>query len=81
MAKPVIATDVVGCRDLVVHEVTGLLCEARNAHSLADAIERFGQLSLAQRQQMGESGRSRVLAHFADAQVVATYDAFLLTLD
>lgn len=81
MAKPVIATDVVGCRDLVVHEVTGLLCEARNAHSLADAIERFSHLSLAQRQQMGESGRSRVLAHFADAQVVATYDAFLLTLD
>ncbi len=81
MAKPVLATDVVGCRDLVVHEVTGLLCEARNAHSLADAIERFSQLSLAQRQQMGEAGRARVLAHFADAQVVATYDAFLLTLD
>lgn len=81
MAKPVIATDVVGCRDLVVHEITGLLCEARNAQSLADAIERFSQLSLAQRQQMGESGRSRVLAHFADAQVLAIYDTFLLTLD
>jgi hypothetical protein len=45
---------------------------------LADAIDRFSQLSLAQRQQMGEAGRARVLAHFADAQVVATYDAFLL---
>jgi glycosyltransferase involved in cell wall biosynthesis len=60
MAKPVLATDVVGCRDLVVHEVTGLLCEARNAHSLADAIERFSQLSLAQRQQMGEAGRAKL---------------------
>ena len=80
MAKPVIATDVVGCRDLVIHEVAGLLCEARNAQSLADAIERFSQLSLAQRQQMGEAGRSRVLANFNDAQVLAHYDAFLLTL-
>lgn len=81
MAKPVIATDVVGCRDLVVDEVTGLLCEARNAQSLADAIQRFSQLSLAQRQQMGEAGRARVLANFADAQVLARYDAFLLMLN
>lgn len=81
MAKPVIATDVVGCRDLVLHEVTGLLCEARNAQSLADAIQRFSQLSLAQRQQMGEAGRARVLANFADAQVLARYDAFLLMLN
>ncbi len=81
MAKPVIATDVVGCRDLVLHEVTGLLCEARNAQSLADSIQRFSQLSLAQRQQMGEAGRARVLANFADAQVLARYDAFLLMLN
>lgn len=81
MAKPVIATDVVGCRDLVVNEVTGLLCEARNAQSLADAIQSFSQLSLAQRQQMGEAGRARVLANFADAQVLARYDAFLLMLN
>lgn len=81
MAKPVIATDVVGCRDLVLHEVTGLLCEARNAQSLADSIQHFSQLSLAQCQQMGEAGRARVLANFADAQVLARYDAFLLMLN
>jgi glycosyltransferase involved in cell wall biosynthesis len=80
MAKPVIATDVVGCRDLVIDGETGILCEARSAEALAEAIRRFLLLSPQARAEMGEAGRSRVLAHFADAQVMATYDAFLLTL-
>lgn len=77
MGKPVIATDVVGCRDLVLNGQTGMLCEARNAQALADAVRMFLSLSIAERSAMGQAGRARVLAHFADDQVLAQYDAFL----
>ncbi len=80
MGKPVIATDVVGCRDLVVDGETGILCEARNAEALADAIRQFLMLSSAERIKMGQAGRERIIQHFADARVLAQYDAFLNTL-
>lgn len=81
MGKPVIATDVVGCRDLVVHHQTGLLCEARNADALAEAIREFAALSPEARSRMGQAGRDRVVTQFADARVVAQYDAFLAQLN
>jgi glycosyltransferase involved in cell wall biosynthesis len=80
MGKPVIATDVVGCRDLVVDGETGMLCEARDAEALADAIRTFLVLSPQARKAMGEAGRERVAAHFADARVLAQYDDFLAKL-
>src|SRR5699024_11014592 len=38
MARPVIATDVPGCRAVVEDQVTGLFCEAQSADSLARAL-------------------------------------------
>ena len=40
MGRPLIATDVPGCRDVVEHEVNGLLCEVRSATSLAGTAVR-----------------------------------------
>jgi hypothetical protein len=37
----------------------------------------FLSLSIAERSAMGQAGRARVLAHFADDQVLAQYDTFL----
>lgn len=76
MGKPVIATDVTGCRDLVVDGVTGVLCAARSSEALAQAVQRFAALSPAERLAMGQAGRARVEAQFADAAVLAHYDAF-----
>jgi len=76
MGKPVIATDVVGCRDLVVDGETGLLCEARDAEALANAIRDFLLLSPQARGAMGTAGRERVVTQFADARVLAQYDDF-----
>lgn len=37
--KPLVATDVPGCRETVIPGVNGLLCKVRDAKSLADAIQ------------------------------------------
>lgn len=39
--RPIVATDVEGCREVVSHEVTGLLAPVRSAAGLADALERL----------------------------------------
>lgn len=39
--RPVVATDVPGCREVVIHEHNGLLVEPRNPRALADAIQRL----------------------------------------
>lgn len=53
MARPVIATDVPGCRAVVDREVSGFLCEVRSADSLAAAIERFLALAPGARAAIG----------------------------
>ena len=39
--RPIVAADVPGCREIVRHEVNGLLIPPRDAASLADAIQRL----------------------------------------
>ena len=39
--RPMVATDVDGCREVVTHEVTGLLAPVRSASGLAEALERL----------------------------------------
>ena len=41
MALPVVATNVVGCKNVVTHGYNGLLCEPRSVQSLHDALRRL----------------------------------------
>lgn len=72
--RPVITTDVPGCRETLDEGVSGLLCPAKDAAALTDAIERFIQLSYDEKVRMGQSGRDFVANHF-DRQIVV--DAYL----
>ena len=74
MARPLIASDVPGCRDVVDHGINGLLCDVRSAASLAAAMERMLAMSPAERSAMGAAGRRKVEAEF-DQRLVA--DAYL----
>src|SRR5438067_1093313 len=64
MGRPIVATDVPGCREVVAHGVNGLLCEARNADSLADALAQMLDMSGAERRAMAERGRQKVAQEF-----------------
>ncbi|MGR3433963.1 MAG: glycosyltransferase family 4 protein [Shimia sp.] len=73
MGRPVIATDVPGCRDALVPGETGLLARVRDAGDLARAMEAMIALGPAGRAAMGAAGRARIVAHFDEALVVAAY--------
>lgn len=70
MGLPAVATDVPGCRHIVTHGQNGLLCQARSAEFLQEALEQMLKLPEGQRQSMGAAGRARVEAEFDEKLVV-----------
>lgn len=72
MAKPIITTDAVGCRDVVDDGINGFLCQPKNSDDLKNKMERMLLLSTEQRLQMGAKGREKILAQF-DERIVLDY--------
>ena len=70
--KPVVATEVGGIPELVVHGVTGVIVPPQDVHALAEAIKAL--LSDEPRAlTMGAAGRERVQRHFGiDAMIAKT---------
>jgi glycosyltransferase involved in cell wall biosynthesis len=73
MAKPMIATDVPGCRDLVADGETGFLCEPRSAEALAVAMAKMLDLPADQRLAMGRRARAKAEAEYDEALVSKAY--------
>lgn len=71
MARPVVTTNVTGCRDVVEDGVTGLLCAPQNAASLADACVRM----MDRDDLAGMADRAHDLAHerYDDRIIIAMY--------
>ncbi|MFU8772829.1 MAG: glycosyltransferase family 4 protein [Anaerolineales bacterium] len=67
-ARPIIATDVPGCRDVVEHGVNGLLVPPNDEAALAEAL-----LALIEdatlRRRMGAAGRQRVMQKYSVLQI------------
>jgi glycosyltransferase involved in cell wall biosynthesis len=73
MGKPLIATDVPGCRDAVADGETGYLCEVRSADSLAAVMLKMLETPAAARRKMGERGQRMVEQEFCETRVIAKY--------
>ena len=72
MGKPLVATDVVGCREVVEEGVNGHLVPPRNVPALAEAIDRLiGDATL--RRRFGEASRRKALEEFDIDKVVDQY--------
>jgi glycosyltransferase involved in cell wall biosynthesis len=77
MARPLIATDVPGCRDIVSAGVNGLLCAVRDPQSLADAIVGMIERPAEERAAMGRAARRKVEREFSEQAVFEHYLAAL----
>ena len=77
MGRPLIATDIPGCRDVVINGKNGFLCEVKNAKSLASAMERILIASHEERQRMGNEGRKLMEEEFDIAHIIEQYDRTL----
>ena len=68
-ARPIVTTDVPGCRDVVAHGDNGYLVPSGNARALADALQRLlDDPSL--RASMGARGRERAEREFGIDRVI-----------
>ena len=77
--RPIVTTDVPGCREVVTHMVNGLLIQPRDVTALATAIEKLvndPQL----RESMGKENRQKAESEYANEMIIAqthgVYDSF-----
>ncbi len=73
MQKPIIATNVPGCRDIVEHNGSGFLCKPRNAQDLANQMQNLLNLPIAKRLEMGRKSRAYVKKDFDESLVIDKY--------
>lgn len=72
LAKPIVTTDTVGCREVVDNEINGYLVPIKDAQSLADKIELLvNDENL--RDTMGKNGRIKAINEFDVKIVVEQY--------
>lgn len=73
MGRPVITTDVPGCRETLLPGKSGLVCHVRDAGDLARAMRQMASLTADQREGMGRAGRMHVEARFDERLVIEAY--------
>ncbi len=73
MARPIVATDVVGCREVVEDGVNGFLCRAKDPQDLAAKMRRMFELTDELRWAMGAAGRRKVENEFDEKLVIQKY--------
>lgn len=71
MGRPLITSNIPGCKEAVLEGKSGLLCEPKNTESLYDAMHRFLKLSAQEREAMGLAGRRHMEEVFDKRLVVA----------
>lgn len=73
MARPLIATNVTGCRDIVEDGVNGFLCNVKDGKDLAEQMKKMMALSPEEREVMGKKGREKMIREFDKKIVVRSY--------
>jgi glycosyltransferase involved in cell wall biosynthesis len=71
MGKPLVLTDIRGCREVARHEIEGLLVPPRNVEQLGNAL--ICMLNdRSRRLRMGTAARERALELFDESRIAAT---------
>lgn len=73
MSRPLIATDVPGCHQVVEDRLNGFLCQARNSVDLASAMRRMLAMENSDRIAMGCASRQKVEREYSESIVIEHY--------
>ena len=71
--KPLIATDVPGCRETVINDYNGYLCEVKNANDLSEKMEKMCKTSIECLEEMGKNSRKLAESRFDEKIVIRKY--------
>jgi glycosyltransferase involved in cell wall biosynthesis len=71
--KPLVTTDVPGCRETVQHGRNGYLCQVRDAADLAAKLQAMAQLAPARLNAMGHASRELAEEKFDEKLVLSEY--------
>lgn len=69
--RPLITSNIPGCREAVTDGVSGYLCPPRDAQALSEVMTHFAKLPHNFRADMGQASREHIAAHF-DKKLVIT---------
>lgn len=73
MSRPIIATNVPGCNQVVEDRVNGFLCNPKDADDLSDKMRLMTRLSPDQREQLGRNGRKKMESQYDESIVINKY--------
>jgi len=73
MEKPLIATNIAGCKEVVEDGINGYLCRVKDSKDLADKMEKMLNLSEDKRRAMGKAGRQKIINQFDENIVIKKY--------
>lgn len=71
--RPVLATNIPGCKETFENNITGIGFEVRSVSSLVEAITKFIRLPYSQKIQMGTLGRKKMEEEYDRKIVINTY--------
>lgn len=71
--RPIIASNIPGCKEIIDESINGYIFESKNVSSLVYAIERFIQIEHKDKINMGQAGRKKVEKEFNREIVVNKY--------
>ncbi len=77
MYKPIITSNIPGCKETVMNGINGFLCEPQDAKSLICAVNNFLSLSEDEKILMGEKSREYAESRFDVRNVIKVYDQIL----
>lgn len=73
MARPLIASNVTGCRELIDEGINGYLCEVKDTISLAGKMKKILELSSDDLLKMGNAGREKMIREFDEEKIIQIY--------
>lgn len=73
IGRPIITTNMPGCKETVVKGVNGFLCEPKSVSDLAEKMELILNLSFEERSKMGKESRALAVNKFREEIVIDKY--------